>query len=93
MRQKRRVMMDDERAAGSWNDGAANRTFEFGLAEGPADIEGGGRHAGRVERVIGEAGAFADAAHSRKQAGDGNRKSAARRAVGQGSNDPADTVL
>jgi hypothetical protein len=83
-------MMDDERATGSWNDGAANRTCEFGLAEGPADIKGGGRHAGRVKRVVGQAGAFADAAHSRKQAGDGNRESTVGRAVGKGSNDPAD---
>ena len=70
----------------------ARRRIELGLAEGGADVEGGGRHACGFERVIGEARAFADAAHGRIQAGDGNGESAARRAVGQRSNKPADAT-
>ena len=63
MRQERRVMMDDKRAAGPGNDSAPRRALDLGLAESAADVECGGLHAGGFERVIGEAGAFANAAH------------------------------
>ena len=51
-----------------------------------------GVHAGGFERVIGEARAFANAAHGREQSGNGDRKSASRRAVGERRNEPADAA-
>ena len=89
-RQKRRIVMDDERAAGAGDDRPARRSIDFGLAEGAADIEGRRRQAGGFERVISEAGAFADTAHGRKQPGYRDRKPAARHAIGNRGKEPAD---
>ena len=83
-------MVDDQRSAGTGHHGPARRRIELGLAEGGADVEGGRRHAGGLKRIVGKPCAFADAAHGRIEAGNANGKSAARRAVGQRSNKPAD---
>ncbi len=90
MRQERRVMMDDKRAARSGNDGTPRRALDLGLAESAADVECGGLHAGSFERVISKARAFANATHGREQSGNSDWKSASRPAVRQRSDQTAD---
>src|SRR5579862_626136 len=90
MRQERSIVVNDQGAAGAGNDGTAWRRFELGLAKRAADIEGGGCHAGCFQRIVSEAGAFADAARGREHAGDGQRKSALRCVIGQRRKKPAD---
>ena len=81
----------NDQAAGAGQQRAPLRGFmKLRLAEGRAEVEGGGRVAGGLQRSISEPGAFADAAGGREQSGDGKRKSAARMSVGQRRQHAAD---
>ena len=75
-------MMHDQAASAGTECAPRRRFAELDLAESGAEIESGGRIAGGLERSISEARAFADAARGREQAGDGERKAAARIGVG-----------
>ena len=81
----------NDQAAGAGHQRAPLCGFaHLDLAEGRAQVEGGGGVTGGIERGIGEPRAFADAARGREQAGDGERKSAGRIGVGQRRDHAAD---
>ena len=81
--------MDDQAADAGRNRAPLRGIGYLDLAEGGAQVEGGGGKACGIERGVGEPRAFANAARGREQAGDRERKSAGRIGIRQRRNHAA----